>query len=494
MRNALLIAFREYLENARTRGFWISILALPVVLLISLAAPAFLEDKAIPSRYFIIHDAGGWIEPDLIQSIAQQNRGELVQAMRGYLGENALPGKLDEALEGLEAWQNNAATAGDAFDMAPFLPMNPPAFDPPKPRFIPLPLPGDIQGSQTPDEIIEFLKPYLRGQNMNVESEGQGGVSLFAVVIVPPAQPGQTNPAARQIQYWSTNPGDDSLLQRISHVADRKARREALRSRGLDIQTIEQTMNIHVPVAEYDARKDEGLEAVNMSDKIRQWAPSGFVYLLFISLFAVMQLLLNSTIEEKSNRLLEILLSSVRPVEIMIGKLLGNGLAGLTLVGVWVLLMAGFAAFRMDTNSELSQGIAAAVTSTGLVPAFLLYFVLGFLIYSGLFLMVGSVSQTVKDAQSYTGFFMIIMIVPLMTMFVIPRDPNGVLAITLSWIPIYTPFVMLNRLSGNPPLWEILGTLVLCSVTIVIILSLAARVFKRSIISIGSTGKRGPKP
>lgn len=477
MRNAFLIAAREYLENAKTKGFWISIIALPVILMISLAAPAFLQDKALPTRYFVIIDPAQAFEPHLVPGIENEYLVTLNAGLEGYLREYSLPDKLAQAQDELRNWYVSADAGKAMVDLSPYLKAGAPDFSPPKRPFELVPLPESVRDIQDPVAIIEKLRPALRGESLSLESGI--GVPLFALIYYPDPEVSPEAP----IQYWSSNPGEDSLRQKVESVANQLARTRAFSALGMDIKSIESTLAIQVPFKEFDARKDKGEEQVRLTDKIRQWAPSAFVYLLFISLFAVMQMLLNSTIEEKSNRLLEILLSSVRPIEIMIGKLVGNGLAGLTLVGVWVLLLAGFGIFRLQGDSAISDSLSSAITSSNLIPAFLLYFILGFLLYSGLFLMIGSLCQTVKDAQSYTGFFMIVMMVPLMTMFIIPRDPNGVLAVTLSWIPFYTPFAMLNRLSGNPPVWEIIGTSILCLVTIAIILFFASRVFKNSIIA-----------
>ena len=96
------------------------------------------------------------------------------------------------------------------------------------------------------------------------------------------------------------------------------------------VQQIERT---YVPFVSLNPKKEKGLEAMGAADIIRQWAPSAFVYLLWVAIFSVMQMLLSNTIEEKSNRIIEVLLSSVTPGELMMGKLLGIAAIGLTMVG-----------------------------------------------------------------------------------------------------------------------------------------------------------------
>ena len=96
---------------------------------------------------------------------------------------------------------------------------------------------------------------------------------------------------------------------------------------------------------------------------------------------------------------------------------------------------------------------------------FSVYFIFGYMIYAASILALGSVCNTLKEAQSYMGFITMIMMVPLMTMTFIPKDPNGTLARILSWIPLYTPFIMMNRVMADPPWIDLIGTLFLMLAT-----------------------------
>lgn len=482
MKNAITIAFREYGENIRTKGFWISILIVPIILSISLVVPKVLSEKAIPTRNFVLVDPDKVLESQIRTAVEEDYRNQIAKSLKDYLKKNAAPESMESALKAANTWQFQSTNSVESFDVSSFVPNPKEEFKPPKARYQLVSLPDNLAAETQNEKILQFLKPYLEGEKYPIGDSRD--VKLFAGIFISKSTDPQSG-SLPQIQYWSSNPSEDALREMVSRTANVEARRAAMDKLGLDQSVVEETMRIHVPIQEFDARKAEGKEQVQLSDKIKQWAPSAFVYLLFISLMSVMQMLLNSTIEEKSNRLLEILLSSVRPVEIMIGKLLGNGLAGLTLVAAWISILAGFAYYQMDQNSEFATGVSQALGSSNLLPAFFIYFVLGFLIYSGMFLAIGSISQTVKDAQSYSGFLMIFMIVPLITMMYIPRDPNGVVATTLSWIPTLTPFVMLNRLSGHPPMFEIVGSFILCCITIVVIFYFSAKIFKKSIISSG---------
>src|SRR5262249_14992452 len=154
------------------------------------------------------------------------------------------------------------------------------------------------------------------------------------------------------------------------------------------------------------------------------------------------QMLLNNTIEEKSNRIIEVLLSSITPGELMMGKLFGIASIGLTMVGAWMLALFGILSWKSGGASEVAGQIFGILKTSNLVPLFSLYFLLGYLLYAGFILSIGSVCNTIKEAQSYMSVMTLVMMVPLLTMTFIPKDPNGPLARLLSWIPIYTPFTM----------------------------------------------------
>jgi ABC-2 type transport system permease protein len=228
---------------------------------------------------------------------------------------------------------------------------------------------------------------------------------------------------------------------------------------------------------------------VSIADRIVRNAPLGFVYLLWVSIFMVMQMLLYNTIEEKSNRIAEVLLSSVTPGEIMMGKLLGIAAVGLTIVGMW--LGTAFAGLQLyqGAGAEFIGQALDAVSASGLVPMFLLCFLCGYLFYAGLFLSVGALCNDLKEAQNLQGPLMLIMMVPLMTMIFINQDPNGTLATIMTWIPLYTPFTMMNRAAADPPLLELAGATLSMIVSALLVLWSAGRIFRIGILRTGNRPK-----
>jgi ABC-type Na+ efflux pump permease subunit len=120
---------------------------------------------------------------------------------------------------------------------------------------------------------------------------------------------------------------------------------------------------------------------------------------------------------------------------------------------------------------------------------FSIYFLLGYLLYAAAILSLGSVCNTLKEAQSYMGMLTLLMMVPLMTMTFIPKEPNGTLARVLSWIPLYTPFTMMNRAMADPPLVDLIGTLLMLLAVTSAALWMAGKIFRIGILRTGQPPK-----
>lgn len=494
MKFALLVAWREYAENAKTKGFWLGILLVPVIIFLSVQIPIFLEMKGTPTRYYVLVDQSGKLEPVVESPLAAEHERTVLNAMNDYLRKFSATN-----LAPLSAGQLKAAggTAGYLEQIKPALRVGAPPFKSPRRAFQRVQLPAEISATEGLSALAQNLRPYLRGDKQ-LDVDGQR-ISLHAAILIPPAleqivvrprnQPCKTN-SPLSIEYWSGNLADTKLRDEIERTINAEVRRWEYSLRGLDAGAVREVEQTYAPIASLNPQKEAGQEAVNSTDVIRQWAPSAFVYLLWVAIFAIVQMLLNNIIEEKSNRIIEVLLSSVTPGELMMGKLFGIAAVGLTMVGSWMLALFVILTFKTSGGAVAVTGpILTVLRSSHLVPMFGVYFVFGYLMYAALILALGSVCNTLKEAQSYMGVITMVMMVPLMTMTFIPKDPNGVLARVLSWIPLYTPFIMMNRVMADPPWFDVIGTLLLLLLSTAGALWLAGKVFRIGILRTGQPPK-----
>ena len=485
MHYALLVAWREYAENLKTRGFWFGIVLFPLIWTLAIRIPIFLGSKAVPTRHFVVVDLSGQVTPLVTNAIERAYQRELLGELVGYTRRNLVRpadrsaeldewGKLSEVR--VTKFMERGGQAAFLSEFSSGFRLNAPSFRPPPRRFQVVPLPPGIAPTRdrTLESVAHDLRPWLLGdRKLTVEGNPQ---PLFAALLIPvgifdaaqlknPVANASSDKDKKGIQFWTENLADTGLEELVRSSLTSELHRRAYQSLGMDGDKVRQIEVIQAQVNSLNPRKEAGEESVGMADRIRQWLPSVFVYLLWVAIFAIAQMLLNSVIEEKSNRIIEVLLSSVTPGELMTGKLAGIAATGLTMLAIWI-------------------GSATAIGY-----CFSGYFVLGYLVYATFFLALGSTCNTLKEAQNLMAMVIPILIIPLMTMPFIPRDPNGTLATVLSWIPPFTPFVMMNRVTGHPPLFDVIGTMVMLVLFVSFELWAAAKIFRIGILRTGQPPK-----
>ncbi len=495
MKYAFLVAWREYVENAKTKGFWLGMLVVPMIIFATIQVPIWLQKKGTPTRYYVLVDQSKSLGTVIENKIESGYQRRLYNELQDYARRNSTaagdvgkftPPSFDEFKE--------MGEAGFLEKLRLHLRSGSPPFKVPRRDFLQATLPSNVNIEAPLETIAEQLRPYLRGEK-RVKVDGQS-VSLTAAILIPAdidkqvVRPGaKRSGSANGIEYWSGNLADTQLREEVELAVNAEIRQREYAARGLDARVIREVEQTYAPIASLNPKKEAGQEAVQSVDVIRQWAPSAFVYLLWISIFAIAQMLLTNIIEEKSNRIIEVLLSSVTPGELMMGKLFGIAAVGLTMVSSWIVAMVVILTWKAGTTSAVPGQLLQVVQSSNLIPMFVIYFIFGFFIYAASILALGSVCNTLKESQSYMAVISMVMIVPLMTMTFIPKDPNGLVARTLSWIPFYTPFIMMNRVMADPPWVDIIGTTVLLIATAGFTLWMAGKVFRIGILRTGQPPK-----
>ena len=208
-----------------------------------------------------------------------------------------------------------------------------------------------------------------------------------------------------------------------------------------------------------------------------------FVMLLYVSLLGYGVTIQRSVIEEKSSRVIEVLLSSLSARDLFVGKIIGVGLVGLTQMVIWS--VAGLAV-GADSYYAAAQVCQYINVPPRVVVDFVRFFVLGFLLYASLFTIIGAVCSTEQDAQQLQGLVTLPMIVPILVLMLIIQSPNGSVAVVLSLIPLFTPMLMMARIVVlQPEWWQILLSIVIMLLSIWGTITFAARVFRVGILMYG---------
>ncbi len=497
MRAILLIAFREYRQYVMTRGFWLSLLMFPIFLGLGATIPQFLEG-ASPQRHYVLVDRTGIIEDQVEAAFERDYQRTVLQGLSIYLRGAVEPEALQQGrIPPLYLTVSVGAAEVTAFieaggieaaldTVAPYLREGVPPYTVPRRRFVRVDLPEAIDANAPLDEIADALAPYLMG-NREVRTP-DGEKELFAAILIPEALAGETW-SAETVQYWSTNIADDALRDRFAAILNEELRQREYGRRGIDPSTIAAVERQSASVRSFDPRKEETGGRISLKDRIEQVIPYALTYLLWVGIFTVANILLTNVIEEKSNKIIEVLLSSVTAHELMFGKLIGILGVGLTTISFWIGGSVLVFSLLPGDVSQIGPPIVDLFLSTPLLPFFLFYFLAGYVMFAAVFLGVGSMCNSMSDAQTYMGPLILILFVPLITLTIIPRDPNGLIATVMSWVPIYTPFTMMMRISADPPLFDVIGTAIWVIVTAGFILWLMGRLFRNSVLRTGQPPK-----
>ena len=233
--------------------------------------------------------------------------------------------------------------------------------------------------------------------------------------------------------------------------------------------------------------------------------------IMYMAVFIYGMMVMRSVMEEKTSRIVEVMISSVRPFQLMLGKIVGVGAVGLTQVAIWAVLIPliativnlifGFDASSMDMASGaaaqvdpeemeflISQGFAELKNQNwwAILPLFIFYFLGGYLLYSSLFAAVGSaMSDDMGESQSLTIPITIPVIIAFYIMFVTVEAPNSSLAVWSSIFPLFSPIVMPARLAFQPPVWQVALSMLLLVGTSLFFVWISARIYRVGILMYG---------
>ncbi len=276
----------------------------------------------------------------------------------------------------------------------------------------------------------------------------------------------------RKFQYVSENVSNFKDISRFQSVVKDILLANELKQSGVNPGIVE------------EVTKPVDLETVRLSKQGREEKTEvgsglvlGYIFIIILAMFVVTsgQLLVRSVVEEKSNRIVEVLLSSTTADEIMTGKILGLSLLGLTQLAVWAAIALAFAG-----------QLAAYVTIPGSIWWEGVFFILGFLFYSSIFVMAGAPVTTEQEAQQATSYVTMLLFLPIVLAMMVAQNPSAPYIKVLSLIPLLTPTMMAFRIPiQTPDLWELLTGSGILVVSTYICMIAAGRIFRIGILVYG---------
>jgi len=307
---------------------------------------------------------------------------------------------------------------------------------------------------------------------------------IYAFVEIPS---GALNPdGAGAVRYYSNHPSYRALPGWISNVVNREILNQRFKAAAVD-QALVSRLTRRVEMAELGLLQRDATGAIRAAapvDKVRTVAiPVGMMMILLFSVLSSAPQLLNSVIEEKMSRISEVLIGSVTPFELMMGKLIGS-------VGVSVLLAVIYV--TGGTIAARYFGYADVVRATD-IGWLMLFLLMASFMFGSIFITIGAACSDLKDAQGMMTPAMLIMMLPWMTWFAVINAPESPVAVGLSLFPTATPFLMLLRimLPPGPPLWQILLAVLLTAVTSVAAVFAAGKIFRTGLLMQGKAATFG---
>ena len=481
------IAWREYKQYVLSRGFLLFLVMFPLGIIFGTGAIGLIENSR-PLRNFVVFDEAGIYAEIIDSEIDERRRWSILGAWDTYLEIAIDPEKIDiedlpkpfaparRSSKRLAAFEEAGGVEAGQKVIEPYLrsPMIPFAF--PKRQFNRLELPADIAAASSLEEAADLLRPYLLDE---AAFPGAGKDGLFAAVLIPEGfSADEDGPEA---QFWSQNVTDPALEASIRRSLTAALQRDVAGSLGLSPEQLDAVADADANVIPYHPEELGENAELDREDRVRTAVlPAAMTYMLLVIIFGVGNLLLTNTIEERSNKIVEVLLSSVTANQLMLGKLIGIAAVGLTMPTA--LVLGGlFLSFTGGGNDLVNDTMGALLTSN-LIPIYLFYFFCAYAIFAMIFLAIGAISNSLQDAQSYMGPVMILLFAPLPFMILAFQDPNGLAATILTWIPIYTPYAVMLRAASDPPLWEIIGATALMLAFAIMFARVMGRIFRSAIL------------
>ncbi len=426
--NVRVIALREYWARVRTMGFWIATAGLPVLMVAVLLLPAFLLTRTTGAHRMVVVDATGKV-------------GEaLVAGLSGAPERPAAAERLEPALPSADGASIESRLGG-------FVPtLEPPAADVERQR-------ADLDRRVLAGEIDAWV--WIDGAGL----------------------------AADRIEYHAESVSNFVTQERLERAAWAAIRSHRLAEAGLDRQQIDRLGRsvalTTMRVTEVGSREEQPATGVVLA-----WV---LFFLLYIAIMLYGQQVMLGVIEEKSSRIVEIIVATTRPVELMLGKLIGICCVALTQLGIWLGTVVALTLPPVVARvGWLSAYPDIPTLAPSLIVHFFCFFILGFALYSSFYGAVGAAFDNVQEAQQFAIVGSLLTVVPILLFGMVLNEPDSTLSVVSSLVPLFTPLLMLLRLAVKaPPWWQVaLGYLLTALLTWAMVW-ISGRVYRVGILMYG---------
>jgi len=282
----------------------------------------------------------------------------------------------------------------------------------------------------------------------------------------------------REAEYYAKNVSDYQTIEEISIAITDSIAKILLQKEGVRLKKIKEVMK-RVELKTIKIVKGKEKKAGFLSE---YFGLIFLVSLLFGLILGYGMTIMRNILEEKNARIVEILLSSTNSFELMMGKIIGIGSAGITQMLIWSLLgIVGF----IYVSYQFPQSEIIIFNSATII-FFIIFFILGFFLYATIFAAIGAITNTDYEAQQLAAPITWALVIPFIIAIMTTRNPNGIIPVIFSFIPFFTPTVMFMRVSIiQPPFYEVMFSIILMILTILLVVWLTAKIFRVGILMYG---------
>lgn len=350
----------------------------------------------------------------------------------------------------------------------------------------------------------QILYESLNGMDLEDAKTMSNSNNAYGLLHVPDLA---LEDVSEKIKFYSKESPSLSLISSLESKIEKRIGELKLKKMGVDLSKISASKT-YVNINQEDF---EGVKTSKAGSFLKLVFGGAAGYLLFMFIIIYGNLIMRSVIEEKSSRIIEVIISSVKPIQLMLGKIFGTSLAGITQFAIWVILIAilSFAAsnfFGIDLSANPQQEMMTAAVSDvnanselqaliaelhslpliNLIVAFVLFFVGGYLLYSSLYAAIGAAVDNETDTQQFLMPVVILLVVGFYVgFFTALEDPHGTISVVFSYIPFTSPIVMLIRIPFGVPIWEQILSLSVLIFSFLVTVWIAAKIYRVGILMHG---------
>ena len=430
MNKLFAVLKREYLQAVRKKAFIIMTLIFPVLMFAAMVLPALLIGKGMGQKRIAVLDGTGALRSAYSKPNAPPTPEEAKKDAR-------------DALQGKRNMPRNLSQLDIDY--------------------------VDMSGQDVKTAAKSYIDR-LRHNDRNAQLDG--------VYVIPGDA---IDNEKSELSYYSRSATDLISQDRLGRMTNKEMQRLRLSRNGIDANTIDR-LTRDVPTS--------GIQVSKSGEQTKGGEQNFFLAFILAALVVLPSFIygndiMRGIVQEKSDRIVEVLVSSLKPFQLLSGKILGTASVGLTQITVWLSMMGIVGGFFGAVASSAGMNVSQFLRPMVYVY-FYLFFVLAFLTYVCVYAIGGAICNSEKEAQQFIAPITLVMMVPWFLMFPIIMNPDSKLAVAFSMSPVWGPMTMFVRsVVSEPPLWQLAVSIAVTIATILFFFWVTGKIFRVGILSYG---------